>query len=81
MKTIVYIDGFNFYYGFCKTPNPAPFPGSFPGRLGEGPIVHTQLIFKMKIAEAGCDVADGVTKDTTILVVGCQDDIKLAGCV
>jgi DNA polymerase-3 subunit epsilon len=30
-------------------------------------------------AQAGCHVGDGVTKDTTILVVGIQDDDRLAG--
>jgi DNA polymerase III subunit epsilon len=59
------------------------------GRL-EGPLHGEVVVFTGALsipraeaarlaAEAGCDVAEGVTKHTTLLVVGDQDVRKLAG--
>lgn len=60
-----------------------------PGRP-EGPLHGEVIVFTGALsmprcdaarmaAEAGCDVAEGVTKHTTLLVVGDQDIQKLAG--
>lgn len=56
----------------------------------EGPLAGEMVVFTGTLtlprrqaadlaATAGCDVADGVTKDTTMLVVGDQDLRRLAG--
>jgi DNA polymerase-3 subunit epsilon len=56
----------------------------------EGPLAGETVVFTGALsirrgeaadlaAQAGCDVADGVTKATTLLVVGDQDIRKLAG--
>jgi len=56
----------------------------------DGPLYGDEIVFTGALnihrreaavfaAKAGCNVADGVTKSTTILVVGDQDVVKLAG--
>jgi DNA polymerase-3 subunit epsilon len=67
-------------------------PAEHHRRVGnpEGPLAGETLVFTGELrlprseaadlaADAGCDVAEGVTKATTLLVVGDQDIRKLAG--
>jgi DNA polymerase-3 subunit epsilon len=55
--------------------------GPFAGEtvVFTGALVITRREAADLAAGAGCDVADGVTKATTLLVVGDQDIRKLAG--
>ena len=46
----------------------------FTGTLSQPRSIYAQLA-----SESGCRVQDGVTKETTILVVGWQDSFRLAG--
>ena len=46
----------------------------FTGTLSQPRSVYAQLAY-----ESGCRVQDGVTKETTLLVVGWQDSYRLAG--
>jgi DNA polymerase-3 subunit epsilon len=44
-----------------------------------GTLSHPRSEYAQFAAESGCKVQDGVTKETTILVVGWQDSYRLAG--
>ena len=46
----------------------------FTGTLSQPRSMYAQFA-----SEAGCRVQDGITKETTILVVGWQDSYRLAG--
>ena len=65
------------FYKFAQEGNPdGPLHGEVMVFTGE--LVIPRRDAAARAAEAGCQVADGVTKKTTLLVVGDQDVTKLA---
>jgi DNA polymerase III subunit epsilon len=83
--------GLNIDQWFVRVRQPInPASSSVPDANPEGPLYGEVLVFTgtlsmvrhdaaLAAANAGCQVDDGVTKHTTLLVVGDQDIRKLAG--
>ena len=74
----------------AKRPISAPAYGTLPEANPDGPLFGEVVVFTGTLsvtraeaqgiaASLGCEVGGGVTKHTTILVVGDQDEQKLAG--